>query len=414
MTKDITINSLLCFISSAKNDYANEVLFDLVHSFYSEDDIIIAKDLLAEILNKNVTVRKNPGRKKRCLEDVFEMFEEFLTKNRRIIFASDSYKKMPPLGLEFISPLLCNLMEEITTINNILPKINDIKSQVVNTADIVRNLKIQMNGFESKFNGKLLDNNNHSRHVRESNPSNSNSVLKSNADDSYNRLQPPATPSSGAVTTPITSNSKSNRIVELQQNLLHKLEANKFTFPDTTDSSRVKKDSNMGSPSYATVAAAQQLDSDNVTTQNDTTEDRSTVEQQDRNSDTNIMNTDKQSGWNPVNNKRNRQRHKRNNSIVTGSKKLGSGTLKGINQTVDVFIGRIDNDADDNVLKSYIEDNFKIKLIAIQQLTIKSDLYRCFKVKVNLVDKDVLFNSEMWPEGVQVNKYYRRSIDNRN
>ena len=148
--------------------------------------------------------------------------------------------------------------------------------------------------------------------------------------------------------------------------------------------------------------------------QDETIEDHSTVERQDRNSETKLLNIDPQFGWNPVNNKRNRPSHKKNNSIVTGSKKLCSGTFKGINKTVDVFIGRVDDDADSNALNSYIEDNFKIKLIEIQQLTIKSDLYRCFKVKVNLVDKDVLFNSEMWPEGVQVNKYYRRSIDNRN
>lgn len=405
MAKDIRINSLLCFISSAKNDYANEVLFDLVHSFYSEDDIIKAKDMLAEILNNSVIVRKNPERKKKSLDDVFEMFEEFLTKNRRIIFVSDSYKKMPPLGLEFISPVLCNLIEEITKINNILPKIVDIKSQVVNTADIVRNLKNQITGFESKINRKLSSSDDLCRHVRESNFSTLNNVSKSNPSNGYQELQIPVTPHSDAISTPITSNSESNKIVELQQSIFNKIKADKI---DSFNSSGLNN--NKVTTSCGGSIAVQQLEPENSLAKADTAEDLSTFKSQDLNSETKSITTDQQSGWNLVENKRKRQRNKKNNSIVTGSKKSSNGIFKGINKTVDVFIGRVDNDATVNDLKAYIEDNFKIKLIDIHQLIIKSDLYRCFRVKVNLVDRDALFNSEMWPEGIHVNKYYRRSV----
>ena len=405
MAKDIRINSLLCFISSAKNDYANEVLFDLVHSFYSEDDIIKAKDMLAEILNNSVIVRKNPERKKKSLDDVFEMFEEFLTKNRRIIFVSDSYKKMPPLGLEFISPVLCNLIEEITKINNILPKIVDIKSQVVNTADIVRNLKNQITGFESKINRKLSSSDDLCRHVRESNFSTLNNVSKSNPSNGYQELQIPVTPHSDAISTPITSNSESNKIVELQQSIFNKIKADKI---DSFNSSRLNN--NKVTTSCGGSIVVQQLEPENSLAKADTAEDLSTFKSQDLNSETKSITTDQQSGWNLVENKRKRLRNKKNNSIVTGSKKSSNGIFKGINKTVDVFIGRVDNDATVNDLKAYIEDNFKIKLIDIHQLIIKSDLYRCFRVKVNLVDRDALFNSEMWPEGIHVNKYYRRSV----
>ena len=58
------------------------------------------------------------------------------------LFVSDFYKKRPPVGLEYFNPILNNLSEEVSKINNILPKILDIKSDVCNTADSVRNIKL--------------------------------------------------------------------------------------------------------------------------------------------------------------------------------------------------------------------------------------------------------------------------------
>ena len=58
---------------------------------------------------------------------------------------------MPPIGLEFIAPLLVNLSEEVNKINNALPDILDIKTEVTNTADTLRNLKVDFVNLDRKF-----------------------------------------------------------------------------------------------------------------------------------------------------------------------------------------------------------------------------------------------------------------------
>ena len=58
---------------------------------------------------------------------------------------------MPPVGLEMFAPILNNLAEDINKINDILPKILDIKCEVVNTADTVRQMKIEMHELNGKF-----------------------------------------------------------------------------------------------------------------------------------------------------------------------------------------------------------------------------------------------------------------------
>ena len=103
MAKNYIVNNLLCFLSSAKNDYADEALFDLMYSFYSLEDIKVAKDLTSNLLDKDVIKRNNPEKKRKDLEDLLEFFNEIKgnDKYKKDVFVSDSYKRMPPLGLEF-------------------------------------------------------------------------------------------------------------------------------------------------------------------------------------------------------------------------------------------------------------------------------------------------------------------------
>ena len=56
----------------------------------------------------------------------------------------------------------------------------------------------------------------------------------------------------------------------------------------------------------------------------------------------------------------------------------------------------------------YIVDNFEIEVSAIEQLKIKTDQYKAFKITVLMSERDKLFNSELWPEDVIVDKFYNR------
>ena len=52
--------------------------------------------------------------------------------------------KIPPIGLEFIAPLLINFAEEINKIISLLSGILNIKTTFINTVDTVRDYKINL------------------------------------------------------------------------------------------------------------------------------------------------------------------------------------------------------------------------------------------------------------------------------
>lgn len=62
---EIIINSVLCFINSAKTDYTNKHLEDVVYSFYSHEEIKEAKAVLSNLLKEDVICRKDPDKKKK-------------------------------------------------------------------------------------------------------------------------------------------------------------------------------------------------------------------------------------------------------------------------------------------------------------------------------------------------------------
>ena len=66
----------------------------------------------------------------------------------------------------------------------------------------------------------------------------------------------------------------------------------------------------------------------------------------------------------------------------------------------------VSNTIDD--LKIYIKDNFRINILDISQITTRYSNYNCYKVQIFFNDRDCLFNANVWPEGVIINKFYNR------
>ena len=57
--------------------------------------------------------------------------------------------------MAMFAPSLSNLVKEITKINEILPKILDIKTEVINTADTVRQMKVDIVDIRNKFSNAV-------------------------------------------------------------------------------------------------------------------------------------------------------------------------------------------------------------------------------------------------------------------
>lgn len=152
---DIIIDGLLCFASSALNDFSRESLNDLTYAFYSHENIKASKTTLCNLLHKDIIWRRDPDKKRKDLKDVIDYLKEVLDSKIKVKFVSDNYRQMPAVGMECIAPLLINLSGELDKINGILPGILDVKSEVINTADTVRQLRSDVIDLKGKFSSAV-------------------------------------------------------------------------------------------------------------------------------------------------------------------------------------------------------------------------------------------------------------------
>ena len=90
-----------------------------------------------------------------------------------------------------------------------------------------------------------------------------------------------------------------------------------------------------------------------------------------------------------------------------GSKKSNERSFRAATRIVDVFIGRVENSVNEDNVKEYIKDTFNIDVSYVNKLKIQSDIYNAFKVGVNFNERETLFNAELWPEGIIVDKFHK-------
>ena len=87
----------------------------------------------------------------------------------------------------------------------------------------------------------------------------------------------------------------------------------------------------------------------------------------------------------------------------------GGGTQRTVRRTADVFIGRLETCVTAEDISNFIKTVFNVFVHNVQKLDIFSRDFVAFKVNVNLSDRIKLFNSELWPEDVIVDKYFNRN-----
>ena len=93
---------------------------------------------------------------------------------------------------------------------------------------------------------------------------------------------------------------------------------------------------------------------------------------------------------------------------LLGSKRDVPFAMRAVRRTVDIFLGRVNKDVEVDVIKEYIKDNFNVIVQNIENVKIFSNDFNAFKITTFLDERDKLFNADLWPEGMIVNKFYRR------
>ena len=112
--KNAVINSVLCYISTARQIYSDNVLLSTCLSFYSHD-VTEAKKLLFSITGEIPVQRRGDDRTKTELRDILHQFRQIDEKETSVPrFVADNYSSMPPgSGYEIISEHIVTLIQEI-------------------------------------------------------------------------------------------------------------------------------------------------------------------------------------------------------------------------------------------------------------------------------------------------------------
>ena len=140
---NLVIDNCLCYLINAHEDCNGDALQDTLGLFYCIDEIKKAKQDICSVLKKDCVKRNEPDKKAKEIRDLIELSKD-LKPEHKVKYVSDSHKKMPPHNIESIAPLLVHLHGEIEKLNSNVPQILELKSDILNTADISRNLRIEV------------------------------------------------------------------------------------------------------------------------------------------------------------------------------------------------------------------------------------------------------------------------------
>ena len=116
------VSGVLCFTFTARHSMRADDMVRVSHSFYKEEDINKAKDILFDMIKdpaKSMPKRRR-GKDKLIheLEDIIEMLKVCDDNNIGLPkFVVDSYNGLPPTsGFEFIGDYLAKMNDELATL----------------------------------------------------------------------------------------------------------------------------------------------------------------------------------------------------------------------------------------------------------------------------------------------------------
>ena len=104
---------------------------------------------------------------------------------------------------------------------------------------------------------------------------------------------------------------------------------------------------------------------------------------------------------------------KRKRETIKGMRKV-AGEFKGAKRTAALYIGRCDPSVTPDVLKNYIDTEFKIPIISCTQISNENSEVKSFKVLVGADVLSDLLGPSMWPENIVVRKFFFNRNHGRN
>ena len=95
----------------------------------------------------------------------------------------------------------------------------------------------------------------------------------------------------------------------------------------------------------------------------------------------------------------------RQNRNIAGNREPGNGSFRGAGRVSEVFVGGCLLESTEDQLTDFCREN-GVALRKCESLNSKSVWYKSYKISVDFSDRDSVLNTDFWPRGIFVRKFY--------
>ena len=430
MASNLVVNNVLCYLSTARHSQTEQSMIAACQSFYKYEDILDAKETLYGFGEETITKRRGDAKARMDITDMIAVLQTYDEKKVTIpTIVCDGYNKMPPAsGFEILAEHIVGLMEEMHSLKEEISKLNaarsseEIKEELSDIKKCCNEiLKTQNHGTKEKSyaavtsvsvtdapivesskvitKAKPFHENRAKEHDNSSRahdcgvegyPKGTNVIT---AFDNPELLQRQVTSEghvakvpTAAQTTAVQSTRHSNGAAP--QSTRRSSDA---AVPSTRHTSDAAGDGRAAIAVGGAVAAGVQGSKSSGSIQS-MSFGKSQREEECNNSN---------EPWVTVVNRRRKQ------SFLTGAKKTAS-TLKGVQQTMDLYVGRCDPNVTDEHIRQYILEEFNFEPMNCECISREGLYVKAFKVAVGASVIESMLDEERWPENVRVRRFQFR------
>ena len=411
------INSVLCYVSTARHSLRNDDIVRACLVFYKVDDIIKAKDLLFETVGEKSIRRRNGNHMMKELQDILDLLKKCDDSGTQLpVFVTDAYDGLPPSsGFEMVAESVMSLIDEISNLRKEIEFLKENRTaQTVNNKDnaILQEDVLVIKGELRKLNLRFMNDD-----VRR------NSLMLSTLEKSITVVEGKGANGDGICDRAMESDIISNGHGQIIEDNVNDDSSLSPSAPPASQESwgmmnRLMFD--VGGPPSAPSFAAVTRGEESVIQDGGLASPRRLRSSMQFNAASDIARPIAGQTQNQLvrserkidNGKADKddfvlvQNRRRKKNIVDSKKSSGSDTLKSAIRLADLYIGNCDANVSTESLSQYIYSEMNMKVEKCESLLSKNVNYKSFKVTLNLNDRLKLLSPDVWPEGIICRKFY--------
>ena len=160
---EIVINKVLCYVTTAVQSMKKDDIIRVCLSFYKEEDIILAKDLIYKTVGEKPKRRRHENKMLNEMHDLLDILKRCEESDIPLPkYVADSYDSLPPTsGFDVIADKMVSLNEEISLLKDEIRFLKEsrLAENVANHDTVlIKEDILVIKGELRKLNHKLLGN----------------------------------------------------------------------------------------------------------------------------------------------------------------------------------------------------------------------------------------------------------------